>query len=209
MVHQKAAFDRIIIVGGYLIDELTEFIHQYLSDLESRITIVYNEQYADWGSGYSLYKGLSEVVNTEFSELLFAEGDLYVDGISFEEIYHSPYSVVTYNREPIFANKAVVYYFDLNGGIHYLYDVRHNALEINEPFRGIFNSGQIWKFTDWEHVKEIFSQIGEQEWRGTNLVFIQKYFESLAGTDFETIGLRTWLNCNTISDFKRIGEREV
>lgn len=206
MLYQNPDFDRIVIVGGFRFDELTAFVHEHLSALESKITLVYNENYADFGSGYSLYRGLQEVVDTEFSEVLFAEGDLYVDHSSFSRVYESPHSVVTYNRDSILANKAVAFYFDLQHGIHYIYDTSHSALEINEPFLSIFNSGQIWKFAHPEHMRQVYSEISESQWQGTNLVFIQKYFESLSETDYEMVPFLTWLNCNTVLDFRKIGK---
>lgn len=206
MLYQNTDFDRVILVGGYRFDELTAFVHEYLSELESKVTLVYNERYANFGSGYSLFCGLREIMGTECSEVLFAEGDLYVDNASFSRICESPLSVVTYNCDAILANKAVAFYFDIHHGIHYIYDTSHSALEINEPFLGIFNSGQIWKFSHPGHLRKVYSEIHESEWQGTNLVFIQKYFESLSESDYEMVPFQTWLNCNTVSDFKEIGK---
>ncbi len=78
--------------------------------------------------------------------------------------------------------------------IHYIYDIIHNVLEINEHFTSIFNSGQIWKF----------ASTSMPEWKGTNLVFIQKYFGNLEEGGYYMTRFRTWINCNTISDFKEI-----
>lgn len=209
MLHQNTDFERIILVGGYLFEELSAFVHRYLSELESKITLVYNENYANFGSGYSLFCGLREIADTECSEVLFAEGDLYVDSFSFSRIYESPHSVVTYNHDAILADKAVAFYFDLQHGIHYIYDTSHSALEIDEPFLSIFNSGQIWKFANPGHLRQVYSEISESEWQGTNLVFIQKYFESLSEPDYVMIPFQSWLNCNTVTDFKKIGKEDV
>ncbi len=206
MICQDKNFDRYIIVGGFLFEELEEYIHCYLSDVEDRIVLVENEAYQEYGSGYSLYLGLRQAVDLGCDELVFAEGDLYVDHAGFAKICDAGNNVITMNRESIEANKAVAFYYDGNQGIHYIYDTRHNVLEIGEPFLGIYNSGQIWKFHDRERIGTVFHSIREQEWRGTNLVFIQKYFEGLERRSYQAVMLDVWINCNTVDDFRKIAD---
>ena len=114
--------------------------------------------------------------------------------------------MITCNNEPIEANKAVAYYFSLDNKVHYIYDTGHSALTISEPFLSIYNSGQIWKFSDYNKVKEIYDDMEETLWQGTNLVFIEKYFNSINHNDTEIIKFSEWINCNTVEDFRKIKE---
>lgn len=206
MMHQNTEFDQYIIVGGFRYRELVEYVRRYLGDFGERIVLVENEAYEAYGSGYSLYLGLREAIRRGCDELIFAEGDLYVDNASFTRICNAKGNVITSNREDILAEKAVAFYYNQKHEIHYIYDTSHSALEIKEPFLGIFNSGQIWKFHEKERMVSTFSAISEPDWQGTNLVFIQKYFEGLSDGGYEIIGFETWINCNTISDYKKIIE---
>ena len=204
LLRQAAGFDKYIIVGGFLFDELESGLRENFTEWNDRVVLVKNEKYAEYGSGYSLYLGLQAALEVKAAEIVFAEGDLYVDEMSFRKVLTSGSNVVTYNRDAILANKAVAFYFDMQNGIHYIYDAAHQALEIKEPFLGIFNSGQIWKFVQPEHLREAAVNIAEADWRGTNLVFVQKYFETLKRDEYELIGLERWINCNTVSDFEKI-----
>ena len=150
-----------------------------------------------------MYLGLREIEDKDYDEVIFAEGDLYVDPKSFGEIYDHVGNVITCNTEPILASKAVAFYYDKDYAIHYIYDTAHSILEINEPFQGIFNSGQIWKFADADKLKKVVQSIPEREWRGTNLVLIQEYFGSLSKSEYDIITFAKWVNCNTISDYRK------
>lgn len=127
-----------------------------------------------------------------------------MDKNSFNKVYDSKTNVITYNTEPIYADKAVVYYYDEKYNIHYIYDTNHQLIEINEPMRGIFNSGQIWKFVDRLRIKNVYGNMTLNEWKGTNLNFIQKYFMGIERDQCEAIRLDKWINCNTIDDYKMI-----
>lgn len=204
MISRNTEFDCYIIVGGFRYEELVEFVNRYLPEMRERILLVENPFYEQYGSGYSLYTGMKEAVQRDCDELVFAEGDLYVDSAGFDRVCGTRNNVITYNRESILANKAVAFYFDEQHGVHYIYDTGHSALQITEPFLGIFNSGQIWKFYEKERILEAFHKICEPEWRGTNLVFIQEYFGRLTSREYEMIEFSTWINCNTVSDFRKI-----
>lgn len=204
MIYQNTDFDCYVIVGGFMYDELNQVIENDFSELKKKIILVKNSYFREYGSGYSLYLGLKAIINMEFSQVVFAEGDLYVDKESFERLCELKTNVITCNDEAILASKAVAFYYDVNYGIHYIYDVSHNVLEIREPFTGIFNSGQIWKFVSSDKLKESFFSLNEVEWQGTNLVFIQRYFERLKREEYTMIRFKKWINCNTISDFERI-----
>lgn len=203
MLHQNVQFDYYVIVGGFMYDELELAIQKDFKEFGDKILLVKNEHYADYGSGYSLYLALLKIRDMNFEEVIFAEGDLYVDRESFRKVCDDSQNVITCNTEAILAKSAVAFYFDRNYGIHYIYDTEHSFLEIKEPFLGIFNSGQIWKFADANHLRRIMDSLTENEWHGTNLVLVQKYFGSLKEYEYSIITFRKWVNCNTISDYKK------
>lgn len=205
MLNQPVRFDRYIIVGGFLFEELAAALAQpAFASFRERILLVKNEQYAEYGSGYSLYKGLKAAQNLPFQTLVFAEGDLYTDSESFKRVCAAEKNVITCTREPILASSAVAFYYDTAYGIHYIYDTSHSALTIAEPFAGIFNSGQIWKFAQPERLRSVMAEMTDRDWRGTNLELIQRYFGGLSETEYDRIELKEWINCNTVADYKRI-----
>lgn len=193
-------FDRYIIVGGYRYEELVKAVEELCGEKRDKILLAENTKYAEYGSGYSLYLGLLEALKLDFSEIVFAEGDLLVDRKTFEEVCETPADILTVNREPILANKAVACYFDLHNKIHYIYDTNHNYLEIGEPFTAIYNSGQIWKFAQPELLRKMAASMKEDDWKGTNLVLVQTYFEESEKTDVKVF--KKWVNCNTVQDYE-------
>lgn len=205
LLHQPVEFDRYIIVGGFMFDELERMIHCHFKDMLPKIHLIRNDEYGRYGSGYSLYLGICDAMKEKFDELVFAEGDLFFDTDSFRELYEADSDVVTCNREPIFADKAVAFYYDLEDRIHYIYDTCHEVFTIQESFRGIFNSGQIWKFKDYVLLKKTVLNLKDDEKWGTNLVIIQKYFSAFSKGQYRIIQFDKWINCNTIKDFR---ERE-
>lgn len=210
LLFQDTEFDRYIIVGGFQFDKLEQAIQgeTVFDSIREKITLVYNAKYNEYGSGYSLYIGLLEAIHLQAHELVFAEGDLHFAGEGFQEVAKAQANVLTYTSVPIWANRAVAFYYDLSGQIHYIYDPAHCALRIDEPFQGIFNSGQVWKFYGEARLKKTLVAMGPDAWQGTNLVFIQNYFAQLAQSDYRAIELRDWINCNTISDFHRINKKD-
>ena len=207
MLNQASDYDCFVIVGGFMIDELESYINSVLSsELRDKVLLVNNEQYAEYGSGWSLYLGLKAAFDkfgTSFSELLFAEGDLFVDDESFVSVASSSDSVITINSEAIRAKKAVALYYDLDEVPHYIYDTSHGQLVINEPITAVYNSGQIWKFTDSKLLFDVMNKIPTKGHEGTNLVLINEYFQTLArnGKNINVLPMKTWINCNTINDF--------
>lgn len=192
--------DEIIIVGGYKYDDLTGFIAKNIKDSEHKIKTIYNEHYSDYGSCYSLLKGI-EVVSDKTDEIVFIEGDLFFDAKSIEEILHSSKDVISVNNEPILSNKAVALYFDANNHPHYIYDTNHSCLEIKEPFTAIYNSGQMWKFMNPGKVRDICKALSLAQEQGTNLEIIQKYFGTFTSSQLDIVRIILWYNCNTVADY--------
>ena len=73
-IHKAFALvDEIIVVGGYKYDDLEHFINKNLTDVKSRIKLVFNVHFSDYGSGFSLLKGI-EKVSEKADEIVFIEG---------------------------------------------------------------------------------------------------------------------------------------
>lgn len=192
--------DEIVVVGGYKYEELEKFIHNEMKDVNHKMKLVYNDHYHDYGSGYSLLKGI-EVVSEQADEITFIEGDLFFDTESAERIITSPKDVISVNYEPILSDKAVALYFDAKNYPHYIYDTSHACLEIHEPFTAIYNSGQMWKFMNPSRLREICQILTPEQKQGTNLEIIQKYFETYTSTQLDIVRISLWFNCNTVADY--------
>ena len=193
--------EEIIVVGGYKYDDLEFFIRQEMKDVNHKIKLVYNDHYYDYGSGYSLLKGI-EVVSDKADEIIFIEGDLFFDTESVKRIITSSKDVISVNNEPILSSKAVALYFDANNYPHYIYDTNHSYLEIHEPFTAIYNSGQMWKFMNPSRVRDICQFLTPEQEQGTNLEIIQKYFGAYKNSQFDIIRINLWFNCNTVADYR-------
>jgi NDP-sugar pyrophosphorylase family protein len=193
--------DEIIVVGGYKYEDLERFIREEMKDVNPKMKLVYNDHYSDYGSGYSLLKGL-EVVSCHASEIIFVEGDLFFDAGSAEKIITSSKDVISVNNDPILSNKAVALYFDAQDYPHYIYDTSHSCLEIREPFTAIYNSGQMWKFMNPTRVREICQSLTPEQERGTNLEIIQKYFGAYRSSQLDIVRINLWYNCNTVADYR-------
>lgn len=192
-------YDKYIIVGGYLFEQLKQFIENELSEYSDKITLIYNEHYNDYGSGYSLYKGIKSITIPGY--ITFVEGDLFFSESDFRPVYDSDIDVITINRDPIYSNKAVALYINTEGSPRYIYDTNHKALMIHEPFTAIFNSGQIWKFTSFDKLLKVIDNLTNDQLRGTNLEIIQAYFSNVNSQDYKLITFNRWYNCNTVADY--------
>lgn len=193
--------DEIIVVGGYRYVDLREFVHNEMGDVSCKVKLVYNDHFHDYGSGYSLLKGI-EAVSKKTNEIIFVEGDLFFDKDSVERIINSPKDVISVNNEPILSNKAVVLYFDAQSYPHYIYDTGHSCLEIREPFTSVFNSAQMWKFINTSRVKGICRSLTSEQERGTNLEIIQEYFGAFKDSQLDIVRVKQWFNCNTVADYR-------
>lgn len=210
LIEKVSSYDKIIIVGGFSFSELVTYISQNFSqNLKDKIIIFENDHYDDLKSGYSLYIGIKEaLINFKnIDEILFVEGDLDIDNESFSNVVNSNKNVLTFNHEPIYSNKAVVLYQNENDEFNYLFNSDHGNLTIEEPFKAIFNSGQVWKFQDMDLLEIANDNFKENMIEDTNLGIIQKYFDLVEDKDeIELIGLKRWVNCNTRQDYKLIKE---
>ena len=198
---QENGITEIYVVVGHLKEKFSVLEQEYPG-----LKLIENPYYSTYGSGYSLYLGLQKAFETGADEIVFAEGDLYFNEDDYQRVCSADKSVVTVNRNPILADKSVALYFDIAGEIRYIYDTGHNELLIKEPFFAIYNSGQVWKFSDKEIAKKVFSKIDKEEWKGTNLIFVEKYFRTIGRDKYELITLGNWVNCNTLDDFNQIQE---
>lgn len=193
--------DEIIVVGGYKYENLVAFIRQELNDVNPKMKCIFNDHYHDYGSGYSLLKGI-EFVSADADEIIFIEGDLFFNTESVGKIINSVKDVISVNDEPIKSNKAVALYFDAEYHPHYIYDTSHSYLEIHEPFTAIYNSGQMWKFKNPIRVREICQFLTLEQEQGTNLEIIQKYFGSIPECQLDIVRVKDWYNCNTVADYQ-------
>lgn len=192
-------YDKYIIVGGYLYEKLDKFVKDELSVYGDKLELVYNDHFKDYGSGYSLYKGIEAIKDS--GDVTFVEGDLFFMASTFKQVYESAKSVISINCEPIYSNKAVVLYINADGKPRYLYDINHQTLTVPEPFEAIFNSGQMWKFASSEKLLNVVKTLSEKQLQGTNLEIIQDYFRDMNAEDYDVVTFAEWYNCNTVADY--------
>lgn len=196
--------DHIILVGGYKFQDLYSYYIRNLSDMYRNVVLVKNDHFEDLASGYSLYLGIKAALEYKPDEVLFVEGDLDIDNMSFSTVVESNHSVLTCTTEPIYAAKAVVLYQDRNGHYKYVFNSLHGPLSIDEPFTCILNSGQTWKFKNIAALRQANDAFYKYEKNSTNLRIIQRYIESVQPDELELICLRHWTNCNTREDYRKI-----
>ena len=196
--------DRIILVGGYKYEALKSFYQTEFASEFPQVELVKNDHYEDLASGYSLFLGIRKALEYKADEVLFVEGDLDIDNASFECVIQSQKSVLTYTTEPIYANKAVVLYQDVDGRYKYAFNSAHGLLTIDEPVSCILNSGQTWKFLNVGALKTANDEFESFEIDGTNLRIIQRYIEKVPADSIDLIKLDRWTNCNTKEDYRKI-----
>lgn len=203
IIEQYEQYDKFVLVGGYLFQTLQQYVEKDLEAAQEKIDLVFNPRYEEKGTMYSLYLGLKEAEKYDVNELVFTEGDIIADSESVEKLQKQNKDVVTINREPIWADRAVVAYLDEMQHVRYFYDTEHKSLMFNGKIKAVFNSGQVWKFMDPKRLFFLNSQLTEEEQSQTNLVLIQKYFEKLEPEDLEILQFSEWCNCNTREDYVR------
>lgn len=202
-------FDSIIVVGGYRFEELAAYVQTAIpSDIQGRITLVHNDHYSDKGSCYSLCIGIDALPDST-SNVVFAEGDLCIDAKTFASVSASNRDVVTTTGLPVEANRSVALYFDASGKPRYAYDTEHGCLYIDEPFKCIYDSGQIWCFSNADRLKAIRAGLSEDQCASTNLELIGTYFRDLSREEIEIYQFVEWTNCNTVNDYRRVFRKDV
>lgn len=193
-------FDALVVVGGYKFAELAEFIAALPESIRKRVTLVENREYAEYGTGISLKKGLDAVAALGgASELVFAEGDLYFAPDTLSRIASMRGDVLTYNRLPIEAERSVLFYIDASDKPNYTYDTGHRLFSIDKAFKSVYNSAQIWKFSDVAKLLRESAALSEKEARDTNLHLVERYFAS--SPSFSVMQVNDWVNCNTLEDY--------
>lgn len=203
-----SSFDKIIVVGGYRIHELEAFLANSIPvETREKVSLVNNPHFEDRGSGWSLHLAVEELKSEAIDSIVFAEGDLLLDENSFTEVSTSKHDVLTCNAHVIDASSSVAFYCDMEMHPHYLYDTSHGALEISEPFTRIYNSGQVWRFSNPAKLFALDDDLTEEAHSRTNLELINAYFSSESINDLDLIEFRTWINCNTVDDFRRAFEQ--
>ena len=208
---EKCAFaDRIVVVGGYRYEELQAYLGSpVISDeLREKVRLIFNKHFEDLKSGYSLYKGLEKALSYDPEEIIFIEGDVDTDDESFASVVEAEGTVLTYNREPIYSEKAVVFYQKDDGEYHYAFSQVHGTLQIEDPFWCILNSAQMWKFTDMEALAASNEEFGESFYDETNLFIVQGYLDRLPEEERILLReLKDWTNCNTREDWQCLREK--
>lgn len=202
ILRKCTGFDKVVLVGGYQYEELKDYVDACRKDFAFQIQLVYNPCYQELGTGYTLKMGLEACLKEETcSEITMVEGDLFFDEESFEQIKISEKNIAAYTYEVICSNKAVIAYVNQQKKLKYVFSTSHGAVEITEPFLEIYNSGQIWKFTDAARVAHLMQEMPQEKWAGTNLNFIEAYFSGIEENEREMFPLKIWENCNTRTDY--------
>ncbi|MCK4442209.1 MAG: hypothetical protein KAU90_09375, partial [Sulfurovaceae bacterium] len=191
-------FDDIIIVGGYKYEELVNFIEDNYKN--RAITLVQNTLFK-YGSNISLIDGI-KALEKNYDEIIFIEGDLVIDRVSFNEIVEIQSDIITSTTLPIEAKTSVIYYVNKDDKIVFKYDTKHKLLKIDEAFKSISNSGQIWKFCNMGILKEIANSFGNNDLNLTNLATIEPYFNKIS-KPVQHYQIKQWFNCNTIDDYRK------
>lgn len=192
-------FDSIILVGGYQFEQLKSEVESKYPDWP--IMLVKNDHYADWGSCYSLCLGI-DAVPKDATSVVFIEGDLLFDDTGFGTLVSVEDNAITATKSIVDARTSVAFYVSDKGRLGYVYDTKHTALRIDEPFVQVGNSGQVWQFADVERLRESSRRCTETQWRGTNLLPILDYYSGVDAKSIRVCMFDVWFNCNTISDYK-------
>lgn len=200
-------YDKVVLVGGYQYEQLEKYVSDCKGEFPFQIQLIYNPYYRELGTGYTLKIGLEQCLREKCSEITVIEGDLFFDEESFDRIKTARRNVATYNDKTIYSNKAVIAYVNQEKKLKYVFSTNHGAVEIKEPFLEIYNSGQIWKFTNTELVEKLLADLPKEAWEGTNLKFIEAYFSKIKEDEREMLPLKIWENCNTRLDYLKYAKQ--
>ena len=133
--------------------------------------------------------------------MTFVEGDLFFMATDFRQVYNSPKSVITINREPIYSNKAVALYINVDGKPRYLYDTNQQTFTLPAPFNPIFNTRQMCNYPTTQSHKTTVDPLTKEQLQGTNLEIIQAYFSDMNSEEYDVVTFTDWFNCNTVADY--------
>ena len=198
------SFDLIVLVSGYKANEMHDYLVEHIEPSVLAKTIeVQNPHFEDRGSGWSLYLALRELVGRDVDYVLFSEGDLVLDGETLGKLCACHEDVITVSPDPVEASKSVALYFDLEGRPHYLYDTSHGTLRIDEPFTAVYSSGQVWGFADVPKLFDVVGSLSEEQHSKTNLMVVNGYYETCQLGALKVEKFATWINCNTVHDYRR------
>ena len=205
MLLRLSDMDKIVLVAGYKEDDLRDYLKSALpEEMKSKISIVSNNHYKDWSSGYSLYLGIEKALELNPESIIFAEGDLDIDDETFKKVCDSEKSVITCNHEIINSKNAVIGYVNASNCYRYAFSTTHGLVSIDEDFGLLFNSGQIWKLTNMEHLRTANEMFTDYKESGTNLIIIRDYFDKEDFDNVQLIDFQYWMNCNTREDYQKI-----
>lgn len=204
LLKRCADYDRVVVVGGYQYSALCNFMESCQKVLSDKIIMVENPDFSRYGTGHTFYLGLSAIRDIPVDEITLIEGDLFVDKESFACLEKSERDTISFCKDMICSSRSVAVYTDLKSRIHYLYQTDHSAFRIPEAFTSIFNSGQIWKFCDIKRLYALLDQMTQEQLRGTNLEIVQAYFGTLEQGQYNIVCMDTWLNCNTVEDYRQM-----
>jgi len=161
---RNAGVREIVIVGGFKVEFIKDYIQKYNFDIK----IVNNEKYRETNNAYSLYLGLQEV---KYESVFIANGDcVWNDSLSVilenqdknkstvfinsSKFYDDAIKVQTKSDQVVYLSKSVdykklisgiatdLYFFDKSGkGLlsSTLSEFIHNSLLINETFETAIN----------------------------------------------------------------------
>ena len=203
LISRADCADKIIVVGGYMYENILSYAKDMLRDFSDRLEFVYNPHFKDKGSMYSLKLGIDAAAKYSPDIISFAEGDLVVPRNGYTALIGSECDAVSINHEIIYAKKAVILYVNGGGDIRYVFDTSHSSVRISDTITAIFNSAQMWCFANAKKLIELNNILTDDEAAGTNLVLIQKYFSDKKITDIRTVEFEQWYNCNTVEDYRK------
>lgn len=208
MLAMSDPFDVVVIVGGYKFAELSDYVERHTPEgVRCKVILACNDHYEDKGSGYSLCVGI-DALPDQVSDVLFAEGDLCVDEESFRAIAMCEGDAVSISGHSVEANRSVALYFDAEDHPRYEYDTKHGAFNAIGPFKSIYDSGQIWRFSDADKLRSARRNLSEEQCSGTNLELVGAYFKDLTRSDLTVIEFEHWVNCNTVDDYRLVFGKE-
>lgn len=207
----EGLFDSTVVVGGYKFAELQRYFRECKIECSSAdVLLVENPCYSELASGWSLYVGLETLAQFLPEEIVFVEGDLYLDDSGLFKLCTGSGDAVTTSPDAVIGNRSVALYCNADGRPCYAYSEAHGLLEICEPFSSIQSSGQAWRFGDVKRLLRKSRHFAKRGGVGTNLEIINPYFAECDPSHLDIINFKEWINCNTIQDWRRaFARREV